>query len=647
MLVAVDFETYLIDKTAIFPKPVCLSAFNGTEAFLFRGQEMFDYLDKALEEDTIIAHNAVFECGVIIKHFPSLQEKLFNALDEDRIVCTKINEELLDNGREKKVNRYNLAHLVQHYFNEDISAGKGEDAWRMRYSELENVEHWPQEAIDYAIDDSIWAYKVHQRQGVLEYKLAVKAAVYLNLIGSTGMLLDNSRVDILKKEVTEYLQPRYNYLIEHDLCVFDKGKHKKQMKKLAEYISDLEIDKRYTAKGNIKVDGESLDNYLAQLPEDKVLKTFYEISKYEKILSAYLNRMSETDVIYTQYSTTKTSGRSSSNSSSLFPSMNIQQMPRQVPNVSYDVRNCFIPRKGFKLLSIDYAGLELCSTAHQLYKFYNRSKMRDLLNQGDEPTDMHSMLAARLQHVTYEEFIKNKAKYKDVRQKAKPINLGFPGGIGYEVMRNQLWKDGIKTQYKILHTEEKKRNLHYFLHQLSRPDLRIARTKKNEYALVQDELVLLKRQFFDLYPELEWFLKEGHLKFQDGGVRYVKNDFDEWEEEPTHTYTIAGYTRTGCTYTALCNGYLMQTPAAIGAQHAVCKIVNKYYNHPDVQPLAFIHDELVFEIKEDRKDIVENLAYMMIDEMKKVLSSVRITVEASMMDQWQKEDGFWTEKYWK
>lgn len=648
MLYSIDFETHLIGEDAIYPKPVCLSAYNGRETFLFRKEEMQQFLAKILPKDTIIAHNASFECGVIAHHFPELIPEMLKAIDEDRIICTKVIEKLIDILREKPTNKATLASLVSLYFGEDISATKGEDAWRLRYAELEDVEEWPQEAIDYAIDDSVWAYKVYEKQEDVEYALSVKSEIYLNLMGATGIQLDTDRVNKLKEEVLGYLNPNYEFLIEKGFCKKDPKKEQptKQMKKLREYLETLPIQKMYTKKGVVSTTSESLEMYNKQV-DDKILQTFSDIAVYEKVLTAYLSRMKDVNVIYSQYESTKSTGRTSSNSSKLFPSLNIQQMPRKVPGVSYDIRNCFVPRPGFKLLSIDYAGLELCSTAHQLYKFYGYSSMRDMLNDGDEPADLHSRLAARLKQISYEEFLANKHLYKEDRQKAKPINLGFPGGIGYDTMRHLLWRDGIKTNFKILHTEKTKKELYYYLHSLCSPELRIARLKKNEYAIVQDELVKLKAEFFRLYPELERFLKEDHVKFQDGNVKYVKNEFDEWEEEPMHSYNIYGHHRKWCTYTALCNGFLMQTPSAVGAKRAVNVIMSKYYQNPDINPLAFIHDELVFEIKEDRLDLVDDLADIMIDQMKTVLDSVRITVEASVMNQWQKEDGFWTKTYWR
>lgn len=653
-LIAIDFETHLIDENNIFPKPVCVSSFDGGSAFLFTGQEnMHSFLKKSLEEDTIIAHNAVFECGVIYWHFPDLVQLMFKALEEGRIICTLINEQLDNVTREKPKYSFSLADLVVSYFKEDISESKTEDSWRLRYSELDGIprEQWPEEAVKYAIDDSIWAFKIYDRQKKTNMHLSIRSAVYLNIMASKGMKIDLQRAQLLKNEVMAFLTPRYDFLMSKGFCrkTLKTDKVSKNVKVLKEYVENLGIELRSTKKGSVSVDGESLEFYLNQLNgQDEILTAFSELAIYEKVLSSYLNRFTG-PTIYTNYSVVKTTGRTSASGSSLYPSLNIQQMPREVPNVSYDLRNCFVPREGKKILSIDYAGLELCSTAHQLYSLYKKSNMRDVLNSGDCPTDMHSKLAAVIKGISYEKFMLHKKEYKDTRQLAKPINLGFPGGIGYDTMRHLLWQSGIKTYFEVLHKAPKNSDLKFYYFKLREelPDLRISRISKTEWALVRDELVKLKRDFFDLYPELETFLKETHKRFITKNVKWVKNEYDEWEEEPMYKYDVHGFKRDWCTYTAFCNGYLMQTPSAVGAKRAVSKIVNVFHDHKDITPLAFIHDEILFEISESRMDLIDEAANIMIEEMQSVLNSVRITVEASLSDYWQKADGFWTKQYFK
>lgn len=651
-MIAIDYETYLIGEPFIFPKPVCLSWYDGEKTGLLDKVEAQQYLSEHLNKSLIIAHNAVFECGVTITHYPELAEQVFDALDAGKIYCTKINEALWNIQREKQINKLSLADLVLHYFKQDISETKTVDSWRLRYSELEGIPiaEWPQEAIDYAIDDSIWAFKLREVQVDIDQNLALKSAVYLNLMGAEGFLIEQSRVNLLEEEIWEFLTPRYDFLIKEGFCVKHPKKKipSKKTKKLSEYVDNLGVDRMLTTKGATATSGEALASYYTQQP-DEVIKAFSELSKYEKILTSYLTRLKSNTKIYSQYSTTKNTGRTSSSGSNLFPSLNIQQIPRAVEGVSYDVRNCFIPRKGLAIVSIDYSGLELCSAAHQLYKTLGYSYMRETLNEGETPTDMHSKLASKIKNISYEEFIahKREPEYKDARQKAKPINLGFPGGIGYDTMRHLMWKDGIKTRYQVLETAKRKSDLWYYLSTLDCPELRLKRISKYEWALVQDELVLLKNYMFKLYPDLEQFLKDTHKKFLTGKSKWVKNEFGEWEEEPMYRYTVEGFVRDWCTYTALCNGFLMQSPAAIGAQRAMNRLIRTFWKCPDFIPQAFIHDEVVAEVNPHRLDLIEEASYILIDEMQTVLTSVRVATEASMSDYWQKADGFWTKQFWR
>ncbi len=648
--ISIDYETYLISEGAIYPKPVCLSTYDGEQTSLLVQNDIYSFLSDNLNNTLLIAHNAVYECGVTVTHFPDLKEKVFDALDNNLIYCTKINEDLWNIQREKALRGLSLAGLVLHYYDVDISAGKSSDAWRLRYSELDNIplSEWPQEAVDYAIDDSIWAHKIKEKQQHIDQSLALKSAVYLNLMGATGFDIDNSRVLLLEEEIQGFLNPHYDFLIKEGFCEYKKGKYAKKLKKLTEYISSLDVDFTYTAKGGVSTSGEALTFYMSQIGDNPVLKSFNELARYEIILSNYLHHLKSTKV-YSQYSTTKNTGRTSSSSSKLFPSIAIQTMPRVVEGVSYDVRNCFIPsHPDRKIVSIDYSALELCSAAHQMYKTLGYSYMRDMLNEGDKPVDPHSKLAARRKKISYEEFMLHKSgKYKEDRQRAKPLNLSFPGGVGYDTMRYLMAKDGIKTYFKVLEKSSNKKDLEYYKFRLALPDVRIKRLNKREYALVQDELVSMKRDLFDAYPELEQFLKDTHTKFLTGEKKWKKNDFDEWEEDDMYMYSTHGFKRDWCNYTALCNGFLMQTPAAIGAQKAMNKLIRTFYNCPDITPKIFIHDECIFDVNPNRIDLIDEAADIMITEMQSVLTSVRIATEASMSDYWQKADGFWTKSYFK
>ena len=256
-------------------------------------------------------------------------------------------------------------------------------------------------------------------------------------------------------------------------------------------------------------------------------------------------------------------------------------------------------------------------------------------------------------NVTYEEFVSNKKKepYKHYRQLAKPINLGFPGGIGYDTMRSILAKEGIFPKLIVLDKANHEESLTW-KRDVTRKEgypTRIRRTGFREFQLVYDELVLLKGELLNLYPDLGDFLSDYHNKFLTGETKMVKDEWGEWVQEPMYRFEVDGFRRDWCQYTQVCNGMLMQSPSAVGAKKAVVKIMKAYSNSNAVRPLAFIHDEILFEVLDSKNfyAIIQDLSEIMIDEMQTVLDSVRVVVEAEASDYWMKAGGFDRKQFWK
>lgn len=681
--IAWDFETHLISAEAPRPRPVCLSWYDGKNEGLEIGMEnMEKFLFKTLRSDQhIIAHNMSFEAGVIDEHFPDLRKLLVHATRCQKFACTKVIEQLIDNTRKNPIHQFSLAKVVNNYFGVDLSAEKNDpDAWRLRYSELEGVkrEDWPEKAVRYAIDDSIWAYKAYKEQMKtptgshkgnsqrVEYDSSVLADIYLNKMGLYGITINPERVALLEKEINAKLAPAYMKLIYYDLVTMHPvtKKFKKNMKFLREFLQTHVTNLEKTPKGNTSTSAESMQNYLMDLDPAtvayKAIVEFLNVIKYEKVLTSFVVRLKQADpLIRTQYKAVVSSGRTSSSTSSLFPSLNVQQLPREVPDVTWDIRNCCVPRPGHKICSIDYAGLELASTAQQLYLLTGRRDMLDTINSGDKPVDMHSMLAYKIMNLkekgmqTYDTFMEHKKEpmFKKYRQLAKPINLGFPGGIGYDTMRTLLCKEGINPKVVVLDTVKYERSLSWKLKQLRSKGypVRIRRTGFREFQLIYDELVELKQELFSLYPDLEYFLSEKHKDFLTGETKWIKDEFGEWKEEPMYSFEVGDFKRDWCMYTQLCNGILMQSPSAIGAKRALVDSMLAYGDSPAVRPLAFIHDEILFEVLDtaDVEAIIKDMSYIMIDAMQKVLPDVRITVEAELMNYWSKSENIYSVEYFK
>ena len=670
-MIAIDFETDLISNESPIPSPVCLSWHNGKDSGLIIGMlRMENFLRSQFEANrAILAHNAVFETLVIHTYFPALRPLLWEHIENGGFICTQLYQQLLDNVSKKECFNKSLSALVLIYFNEDISEEKKDpEAWRLRYSELRGLllADWPQRAVDYAINDSIWAYKLYIQQKKIKnipFKEHMKAAFALNLIASRGLLVDQDRVKILSDELDAILNPVYAELEELGFMNRSKaGKLSKNVKKLKEHVlANFKVLVK-SPKGGICCDSEAMDAYLVENPDDEILKKFRYIGKYEKTKTAFVSRLKTANpVIRTGYNAIVRSGRTSSRASSLYPSANLQQMPRALDGVTWDVRECMIARPGYKLVCIDFNNLELISVAKQLHNTYGSSAMLDIINSGDVPTDLHTVLACKLmskqekRYVSYEEFLKNKKlpEYKAYRNKGKPVSLGLPGGMGYDTIRIQFNKAGIGLKYAELAKFSNEFSARRMLkkYESEYPDIRVRQSAKFEWTLVLDEIVGLKKTLFELYPELEMFLKRGHEKNLTGDSKRVKNKFDEWEEEPFYKYNFNGVMRDFCNYTAFCNGFLMQSPSAAGAKNCVWKAAKEFemIDNEEVNLLAFIHDEIIFEIKDNenlRKNI-DKCAEIMIDGMQEILKGVRVAVEAEINDYWSKTENEYAISYFK
>jgi hypothetical protein len=670
-----DYETWLISDDMPIPKPVCLSFASETgDTGLLVGDDIEPFIKARLSRnDLLVAQNATFELLVTYHYYPKLRDLIWRHLDNGNFYCTQLQQQLLDNLSEKELHDKSLSGLVLHYFNKDISESKTDpDAWRLRYKELDGVPltDWPDVAKEYAINDSIYALEVYKKQikinGSIKYKSHLQASFALNLMAARGLLTDQNRVDILDKEIDAILKPTYDMLSSKGFMKpiksgKNKGKLSKNIKTLQEHVKSTFTQYKYTDKKAIQVAGDALDFYLLE-KDDKVVRAFREIGKYEKTKSAFISRLKtanpENPLIRTGYNAIVRSGRTSSRASFAYPSVNIQQQPRGLKGVTWDIRNCYIPRKGFKLVCIDYNNLELISCANQLYKHYGKSAMLDIINSGTIPTDLHSVFACELMSsdlgriITYDEFMAHKKEdeYKQYRNKGKPVTLGVPGGMGYDTIRTQFDREGIKLPFEVLQRCE----YDVVARRLKRkyegefPNIRVKRTGRKEWSLVFDEIVKLKRVLFKLYPDLEAFLSSGHKDFLNGEMGYAKNDFGEWEEEPYYKYNALGVKRDYCTYTAFCNGFLMQAPSAVGAKRTGYNLVREYEKNDDVFPLAFIHDEYIFEIREnaDLHKNIDRCSEIMVKSMQEELPHGRVAVEAEWMSYWSKSNNEGSKVYW-
>lgn len=689
-----DFETHLMGAQRVAPPVVCLSAFYqegddpGQEMLYGRREDdqlsqllgvIFDLTDTDTQR---VAHNASFDLAVACAHDPSLMHAAFEMLLDERMHCTIVREKLLcltqfgspefiedDRGRTLKVD-YSIAGLMMYYFGEDRSElKKGDDAWRMNYAELEDipVDEWPEEAVTYAIGDSVDAVSIWKAQEIrraqvihetgvdpfvtLNFRCAADFA--LHLMTCWGLKVDAEEKQKIEDMIATALAPEnLSHLIGSGVLrpgeapkpykngakdkngnpKMTKGKKESINKALLQEIvkevceaNGIEVRRTEKTKkfpeGQISTGAEVIDG-LYHLSD--VLSEYRDRQKLQKLVTTELPRMCMPDgstapVVHPSYDILKKTGRTSSFASKAFPSFNCQ-------NVDPRVRNCFVPRDGFLLFSIDYNQMELGTLAQRCLDLFGHSTLAEKINAG---YDLHSFLGAQIARHTHDQFSKLAPDDKDecyelfmqfkksddpeewsfwkhYRTLAKPTGLGYPGGLGPETFVAYA-----KATYGVI------------------IDLETAELLRDVWKATFDEM-----------PEYFNYINR----------QCIDERFSEGRDRRYAYSTPFGMYRPNADYCAAANGLGLQSPSAEGAIWGVIQTVRACFDPtmrsilgddskgPTTRPICFIHDEQLGEVRDDDRvhDRVMEIVRIMVQSMKQVTPDVEARAEAALMRRWDK-----------
>lgn len=645
-VVAFDLETFLIDGP-IPPKPVCITWWGhpnkdhrfGIATYTTSvGKDGVFHNARSLLKGcsdgkwNLVGQNVKFDLGVLWYHYPDLRHLITNCVLLDRIHDTMLREKLYTLSTEGTVHgkkgKYSLAGLAKKYLGRDLSLFKsGPDVWRLRYGELHNVplEKWPQAAIDYPILDVEITHNVYLEQEKLRKPdgvgsmntehLQVAADFILDLISKERFKLDIDAVEELRSKIETDLLPIREKLIELGYAsITKKGSYRKNDKKFREYLcnnysamlfnSDSKdlwtVPSLKQGRSQIRIDEEALSKYPH---DDELIKLRKESSILEKYLSTYVAKFEKAgDYQHFEYDALKETGRTSGF---------MQLIPKEG-----GIRECFYD-PNYYIVAIDYSALELCTVAQAMYETFGWSKVREFLNDGDNPVDIHSVVGCHLEaydkgiEPDFKSFIKRRAEgcpeAKNYRNRGKPVGLGFFGGLGCETM------------------------------------CKVARSQGVDMTLDQAEAA--KAVHSDLFPEIVHYLRS-----------YERSFINQLKEDPlNYGYSVNGRYRSKCTYASCANGYSMQSRAADGAKEVMKLLLRELLlQEKGIKPWAFIHDEFLFKVSKDKSiDEVKCLSQLasdlMVTGMQKLCPDVRITVEASIMERWTKDESqhLWSCKYFK
>lgn len=591
---------------------------------------------------------------LIPRIFSALEEGLvWDTLIREKLLNLATFGSLDVNPAGKRIS-YSLAFLARKHLGLDLFAQKeGDDIWRVRFHELDGLraKDYPAEAAEYAKSDAKVTFEILQAQerkappGCFRCEpLHVKAAFCLQAMTVYGLLVDKEAKETLAAKIEEALSPdRMAPLYEAKILrpaippspssrkdhragcsrkdcdcptLMKKAQPEKVNVRAALHPRIEEVCKKHgfsiplTPTGRVSASEEVLRELA---PLDPILELFHERQKVVKLKTSYLPSLEwplgsgkTAEVVHPQYDPLKETGRVSSYGVSkrtknpLFPSVAIQLAdPR--------MRHVFRPRDGYLFAVADYNAIDLCSLAQTMKRLFGRSTHLDQINSGLDP---HSVLGAVLAYdgdaefrkeaggkadkEVYDLFLSKKKSdpqwFKHWRTFAKPVGLGYPGGMGAATMVKLCASYGLKID------EAHARHL--------------------------------KNLWLQVYPEMKLYL-------------------DSWVPSQGDTYVSpSGMIRTGCSYTQLANGVALQTPAAEGMKEAMFLVTRACYD-PDMgsvlygsKPVINMHDELVVEVDTRdglHRERAEELGRLMVEGMRKILPDVHVRAEPSLQERWTKD----------
>lgn len=218
---------------------------------------------------------------------------------------------------------------------------------------------------------------------------------------------------------------------------------------------------------------------------------------------------------------------------------NLQNIPIKT-NLGRFIRNAFIADKGNILITADYSQMELRIIAHL-------SQDKEMIRVFNEGEDIHSKTASQIFDIKVGDVSSDK------RRVAKTINFGIVYGIS---------PHGIATSLGVTHEEARK----------------------------------YLECFFRTYPEVKTYIEETIAKAKN--FKEVSTEFGR-RRFLTEINSVNPMVRSGAERMAI--NYPVQGLAADYIKLAMIKLHKIFKDNKDGHMLLQVHDELVFEVKEDKK----------------------------------------------
>lgn len=600
-------------------------------------------------------------------------------------------------GRTKSYSLSNVLRLLTGRIN-----AKANDQFRLRYGTLYGIplDQWPPEAKQYPIDDvqnaldcieiqraraastdpetrfyglgEVWQFiptkdaATAKRFGYTHQVHQARAALAMQLAATWGVRTDPASVEALSSHAEAEYHATLKLLADHNLARMEGEDLKKngsavKARVAVAYGSDP-FSQCPTCNGTTKVpspktkkpiqckacsatgleighavprtpkDGICADRMTLEESGDPVLESLAEAdAKTWQTYVPFLRRASQRPETVDFNSILET-GRASWGI--------LQTLPKKP-----GVRECIIPERGCKFVSVDYSALEFATFGQAALWVVGHSQIVEVLNTGKDP---HSMLGARMVGTTYDQFIANLAdpKLKDIfksyRFGTKAGNFGFGGLMGpvkftFTQRKGKPfpWLDGRKDSHghPMFHG-----SLCRILGREIPTGCRSDRITEWHKRPCAPEC----RQCVEVAAEL----KSGWL-----GTWPEAQEYFDWivslpGVDDGHGLIISpgsGWLRGGLNASEAAN-HPFQHLASMGAKRALWNATQEMYDIRKDSPLfgsrvlVFAHDEIVAQVPEEiAHEASHRLADVMIASMREFVPDVLIKAEPALMDRWYKK----------
>ncbi len=534
--------------------------YNHVDGKNFDNKYLIEQLKTLLEnpEIKLIGQNIKYDYIVLKKYGIKMSNVFF-----DTIVASYV----LDSTRPK----HNLDFLAEYFLNYQT----------IKYSELVDTKKGEtlldvdfERVVDYASEDAditFRLYKLFEKQidennlGQVFYSIDMPLVKILAEIEYNGVLINVDQMNKMSGDFEKRINEIKEQVFEYSGYEFNVNSTQQLSKLLFE---ELNLPPKKKTKTGFSTDNQVLEELKGEHP---IIENIIEYRKITKIKNTYLDALppminEQTKRIHATFNQTITAtGRLSSSNP------NLQNIPIRGETGS-EIRQCFIPADGYKIMSADYSQIELRILAH-----VTDDEM--LVNAYKNNKDIHTQTAALIYNTD------EKSINPEMRSAAKTINFAVIYGRG---ARN-LSKDLKITVQQAQEFRDK-----YF----------------EKYSRVRDYIELVKDKSSEA----------GFVRTLFGRIRYLEGYSSSNKRDIAQAERVAFNT-------------IIQGTSADIIKIAMKNICGKFQEQNlKSKMLIQVHDELVFEALESE---IETVKKIVTQEMENAVElNVPLNVNAGIGENW-------------